>query len=158
MSGMPGMSMPGMMAATGPSESARMICGAEIRHVVQRTFGLGSPPATVHTWAHRLFTCTYQLPRGSLQLSVEDSSDPNAGRTYFDGLHRRLSEVTTIHGAEAFGFPALQTPNGNVVFLKDGKTLRVDASALSHDELPATLSREETAYGVAAAVIACWTE
>jgi hypothetical protein len=155
---MPGMSMAVVNAANGPSASARMICGAEIRHTVQRTFDLSTPPAAVHSWAHRLFRCTYQLPHGLLRLSVNDATDPGVGRAYFTRFRGELSGATAIRGAESFGFPAVQTAGGNVAFLKDGKTLRVDASALPRRALPTGLSREQTAYGVAAAVVACWTE
>jgi hypothetical protein len=56
------------------------------------------------------------------------------------------------------GFPAVSTRAGDVVFLKDGKTLHVDATRLPDASLPRSFSRSEVAYSVAAAVIACWKE
>lgn len=158
MSGMPRMSMADMHAGRRPSGSARMICAAETRHAVQRTFALSVRPPATSTWVHRLFACTYDLPHGSLRLAVDDATDPEVGRAYFNALRSQLSGSRTIRGAEAFGFPAFRTPDGNVVFLKDGKTLRVDASAVSRQGLPTGFSRMDAAYAVAAAVIACWTE
>jgi hypothetical protein len=158
MSGMPNMSMADMHTGRRPSSSARMICGAEIRQAVQRTFALSAQPSATSTWSHRLFVCTYDLPHGSLRLAVNDATDPKVGRDYFNALRSQLAGSTTIRGAEAFGFPAFQTSDGNVVFLKDGKTLRVDAGAVSRHGLPTGFSREDAAYAVAAAVIACWTE
>jgi hypothetical protein len=152
------MSMAGMQVHRAPSASARMICSAEIRRAVQRTFALSSPPTAASTWAHRMFGCTYDLPEGSLRLTVDDASDRNVGRGYFTALRSQLTGSATIHGAEALGFPAFETPDGNVVFLKDGKTLRVDASTVPRQALPTGFSREEAAYAVAAAVIACWQE
>jgi hypothetical protein len=57
-----------------------------------------------------------------------------------------------------FGFPSFETPRGDVVFLKDHKTLWVDATRLARSDLPDGATRAHVAYGVAAAVIACWTE
>ena len=57
-----------------------------------------------------------------------------------------------------FGFPAFETRRGDVVFIKDHKTLWVDASRLAPERLPADLTPADVAYGVAAAVIGCWTE
>jgi hypothetical protein len=153
---MPGMDMSGTSA--GPSSTARMICGAEIRSTVRRTFALGSPPPSTHTWADHLFGCTYALPQGPLHMSVKDGSDERTGRAYFDRLRTRLTGATTLHGVEALGFPSFETPAGDVVFLKDGKTLHVDAGSLSRSGLPSGFTRADAAYAVAAAVIACWTE
>jgi hypothetical protein len=152
------MAMAGMQVRRAPSASARMICGTEIRHAVERTFALSAPPPAASTWTHRMFGCTYDLPNGSLRLTVDDATDPNVGRGYFTGLRSQLTGSATIQGAEALGFPAFETPDGNVVFLKDGKTLRVDASSVPRQALPTGFSREEAAYGIAAAIIACWKE
>ena len=69
-----------------------------------------------------------------------------------------LPRPRTIHGLADLGFPAFETAHGDAVFIKDHKTLWVDASRLADSDLPRGRSREDVAYGVAAAVIACWTE
>jgi hypothetical protein len=165
MSAMPGMT--GMKASPGakdsgqggggPSESASLICGSEIREAVEHTLRLSHEPVGLHAWQNRVFSCTYQL-RGDLRLSVKDLDTAGPGRAYFDHLRSRLPGATTITGLEAFGFPAFETAHGDVVFLKDHKTLWVDASRLRTADLRSGQSREDAAYGVAAAVIACWTE
>ena len=76
---------------------------------------------------------------------------------YFDRLRSRLPHTKAIRGLASFGFASFQTPRGDVVFLKDHKTLWVDATRLAPTDLPAGTSRAHVAYGVAA-VIACWTE
>jgi hypothetical protein len=58
----------------------------------------------------------------------------------------------------SFGFPAFETPRGDVGFIKDDKTLWVDATRLRATDLPKGRTRQDVAYGVAAAVIGCWTE
>jgi hypothetical protein len=152
---MDGMDMP---AATPPSAPARMICSDEIRDAVQHAFQLASPPVATHRWSDRVYTCTYRISGETLALSVKDSPDVGSGRAYYQALRARITGETPIHGVESFGFPSFETANGTVVFLKDGKTLRVDATRLSRAAMPAGFSRVDAAYGVAAAVIGCWTE
>jgi hypothetical protein len=145
-----------------PSETASMICSDDdIADAVRRKLDLPSTPVGRHTWSatRRLFTCTFRVPGGGdLRLSVKDLDTAGPGRAYFDALRSRLPAAHSITGLENFGFPAFETPRGDVVFIKDHKTLHVDASRLAASDLPAGLSRTDAAYGVAAAVIACWTE
>jgi hypothetical protein len=167
---MSGSSMPGAMMShdatssgrgagmSGPSESASMVCSDEIRHAVGRTLALRRPPVGLSAWQDTTFRCTYPLAGGDLRLSVEDLDAARPGRAYFDALRARLPAPRTIRGLAAFGFPAFETAHGDVVFLKDHKTLWVDASRLTAADLPPDRSRADVAYGVAAAVIACWTE
>jgi len=149
-----------MGTADRPSAPAKMICGAEIRDAVRRTFATSGNPASAHSWskADRVYSCTHRLPHGNLAMSVQDSLDKKSGRAYFDALRNRLPGARAITGMESYGFPAFETPEGNVVFLKDGKTLQVNAAALRGAALPPDFSREEVAFSVASAVIACWSE
>jgi hypothetical protein len=144
--------------APGPSPQARMICGSEIRAAIKLTFGLSALPSSSHTWSDQIFTCNYDLGGATLALSVQDSSSEKAGQAYFAGLQSRLAGAVPIGNPRNFGFPAFRTPDGNVVFLKDGKTLRVDASALPSAAAPQGYTVADGAYGVASAVIGCWTE
>lgn len=153
--------MEGMHRRTGegrdPSQPARMICSSEIREAVMRTFALPTQPGSTRHWSGGIFGCTYQLPMGELRLSVNDAVDPANGGTYYRQLRARLPSASTIQGMQNLGLPAFQTPY-DVVFLKDGKTLRVDARAVTDQDLPARFTRQDVAYGVASAVVACWTE
>ena len=108
-----------------------MICGTEIRDAVGRNLDLHPAPAGLHSWSHRLFSCTYQLAGGELRLSVKDLDAAGPGRASFDRLRTRMPGVRDIQGMASFGFPAFQTPRGDVVFIKDHKTLWVDASRLT---------------------------
>jgi hypothetical protein len=144
--------------ASRPSAPAQMICGSEIRQVVQLMFGLLQTPSSTRSWSHQIFTCNYALRGGTLALSVEDSTDQKSGRAYFSGLRSRLAGAQPIADPQSFGFPAFETADGNVVFLKDAKTLRVDVSGLPDASLPVGSSRQATAYAIAAAVVGCWTE
>jgi hypothetical protein len=144
----------------GPSQPAGMICSLEIAQAVQRTFALRKVPTATDSWADSTYTCDYQLPTSVLRLSVKDLDEATAGRAYFDALGRKLPGAHSIRGLQNLGFPALETPGstGAVAFLKDHKTLWVDASRVAARDLPPGFNRTGAAYGVAAAVIACWTE
>jgi hypothetical protein len=144
--------------AAAPSATARLTCGTEIRAAVRRNLDLPKSPVGLHAWHHRLYSCTYRLAGGELRLSVKDLDRAAPGRAYFEGLKSRLQGAAEIRGLENFGFPAFETPQGDVVFIKDHKTLWVDATRLTRSDLPADTSRQAIAYGVAAAVIGCWTE
>jgi hypothetical protein len=149
-----------MAAMDGPSAAARMICSEEIAAAVKRTFALPRRPAATRSWSANdlTFACTYRLPGGALRMTVQDDPDEMAGRASFDRLRAGLTGAAKLRGVQSLGFPAFETRSGNVVFLKDGKTLRVDASDLSPSGLPTGFTRPQAAYGVAAAVIGCWTE
>jgi len=142
-----------------PSAVATMVCGDEIADAVERTYGLPSPPTGSSSWSPktRLFVCRYPLAHSVLTLTVKDIDNRARGRNYFDELRHRLS-ATPIRGLENLGFPAFQNEQGQIGFLKDGKTLYVDGSGVTMADIPSGSNRTETAYGVAAAVIACWKE
>lgn len=148
-----------MGSSAAPSDPASMICGLEIQDAVKRTFAMSSQPTGADSWSRskRMFSCDWSVRGGTLAMSVQDALDENTGRTYFDKLKSRL-DGTKINGMESFGFPAFQTSGGDVVFLKDGKTLQVDATRLPAASLPKGFARGEVAYSVASAVIACWSE
>lgn len=158
----PGMSMSGGAPAagaadTGPSESARMICGPEIRRDVATTLALPAQPPTTTTWANHLYTCTYRLPVGPLVLSVQESTGAATARTYFEGLRQRLGTARPLIGLAALGLPSYDTPSGTIVFLKDTMTLQVDASRLPAVLGPQHDTRSNVAYTVASDILGCWT-
>lgn len=155
--GMKGMDMGG--SAT-PSQPAKMICSAEIRDAVTRTFALPRPVTGTGSWnvGNRVYACSYRVPGGILRLSVQDALTRDEGAAHFRGLRGRLPGATAIRGVEGFGLPSLQTTAGQVAFLKDGKTLVVDSSGVRAAGLPRGYSRSESAYAIAAAVVACWSE
>ena len=149
-----------MGATDKPSKPASMICSAEIQGAVKRTFALPAQPSPTPRWSasDRLFSCSYRIGGSRLALTVQDATDAAKGAAYFGRLRDRAAGARAIGGMENFGFPAFQTPDGRVAFLKDGKSLEVDASAVPVTALPTGYSRAEVAYSVASAVIACWTE
>jgi hypothetical protein len=158
-----GMSMAGMHMDAGashgrPSAAAAMICSPETASAVRRTFELGALPQQEQMWMPPVLGCTWALPHGSLDLAVDDATNPARGRHRFEQLRAAVPGAHELRGMASFGFPAFESPSGMVVFLKDGKVLSVDARRVPRRDLPQGFSREDVAYGVASAVIACWSE
>ena len=154
----PGMSMSGEDHHSDdpePSEAARMICTDETVDSVVKTFALEKSPESSDSWKDLVYTCTYDLPQGELVLSVKDSPDLESGQAYYDRLAARTAHAKPLKGLDALGLPAFETRHGEVAFLKDGKTLLVDASRLTN--APGGSATDE-AYQVATTVVACWSE
>ncbi|WP_310961479.1 hypothetical protein [Nocardioides terrisoli] len=147
-------------ATAGASSAARMTCSDDTAASVQRTLALATPPARTSHWtsdgADGTYRCTYRVPGGTLRLVVRDLDRAVPGRAWFDQLRARLPGTRPIRGLQSFGFPAFETGSGDVAFLKDHKALWVDAHGVPRADLPPGISRTGAAYGVAAAVIACW--
>lgn len=145
-------------AGEGPSAAALMVCGKETQGNLASMLALKSAPHAATSWADRLFTCTYDLAEGPLVLSVKESADPAAARKYFDGLRAALAKTAPITGLANLGFPAYQTKDGTVVFLKDNMTLHVNATDLAAAVGPHKVTRTALAYQISTTVLACWTE
>jgi hypothetical protein len=142
---------------TRPSEAAAMICGGSVADDVARLLSLPAPPDPSSTWDRPMFTCTFHLTEGPLVLAVHDATDPKVGREHFAALRDELGNTDPLKGMYGLGLPAFETPDGTVAFIRDGKTLRVDASELPDGLGADDLSTSELAYAVATSVLACWT-
>lgn len=156
----PGMpAMPGMTQTdAGPSASALMVCGPEIQKAVATALALDTPPTTTTTWTDHLYTCTYHLPTGQLVLSVKESPDSAAANAYFAGLRQQLGDAHPLTGAQGLGNPGYESAGGTVVILKDGKTLKADATGMPATSGPAKTSRMDLAYEITTDILGCWSE
>jgi hypothetical protein len=143
--------------SSGPSEASKMVCGEEAKGDISSILALKEAPHTVDNWADSTYTCTYHLAEGPLVISVKESPDPAAARKYFDALHGKL-EAAPIKGLANLGFPAAQTTEGSVIFLKDANTLYVDATGLPDAVGPQKVAPTDFAYQVATTILACWKE
>ena len=159
-----GMSMTAVMpvpatsqVVAGPSASARMVCSSEIRGDVATILGLRTPPATAATFVQHIYTCTYRLPNGALVVSVDDAPDRASARAHFTSLNQRLGSTRSLTGLASLGLPAFETTSGVVAFLKDDKTLEVDASAIPGQTDAARGTASDLAYTVATDILGCWT-
>ena len=118
-------------AIDGPSKPALMLCGPDLRLVVEKTLALPELPTPSASWVNQLYTCTYHLSGGPLVLTVKELPDPATAQQYFIGLRQHMVQPQPIDGLANFGLPGYKSTNGVVIFTKDSMTLQVDASGLS---------------------------
>jgi hypothetical protein len=144
-------------STAGPSASALMVCGTEIKGAVETILAASPAPTTTATWTDHLYTCTYHLASGTLVLSVKESPDTASAHTYLTTLQHQLDSTTPLTGSQGLGFPGFQDATGDVVILKDDKTLHVDATGLAAASGPSKLSRADVAYEIATDILGCWT-
>lgn len=145
-------------AGDGPSEAALMVCGKQTQDNISASLALKTAPHSVSSWADSIFTCTYHLAEGPFVISVKESADPVSARQYFDALQSTVGDTTPIKGLANLGFPAYQTTDGSVVFLKDSMTLYVDATDLPAAFGPNSVAPTAFAYQISTTILACWVE
>ncbi|WP_347754275.1 hypothetical protein [Agrococcus sp. ProA11] len=141
---------------TEPSEAAAMICGGQVATAVEATFRLDSAVTPSSAWDAPMFTCTYEIEGAPLELSVHDTTDVAAGEEHYGELQRTL-DADDIEGLLGLGLPSFSNDEGIVAFLRDGKTLVVDATALPNG-FAGDMTQGEAAYAIATAVLGCWVE
>ena len=145
-------------AASAPSDASKMVCGQETKDNISSILALKESPHAVDDWADSTYTCTYHLADGPLVISVKESEDPASARKYFDTLAVKIGGIAPIKGLANLGFPAYQTEDGSVVFLKDNSTLYVDATELPADVGPQKVTPTAFAYQVSTTILGCWKE
>ncbi|WP_405217027.1 hypothetical protein [Agrococcus sp. Ld7] len=139
-----------------PSEAARMICDGQVATAVASTFRLDDEVTPTSSWDAPQFTCTYDIDGAPLVLTVHDTTDAAAGEEHYDELQRSL-QADDIEGLLGLGLPSFSDDEGRVAFLRDGKTLVVDATALP-EGFAGEMTRSEASYAIATAVLGCWVE
>lgn len=151
-------SAPGATPADGPSAASLMVCGEQVMGNVVSILGLESGPHTVNSWSNNVFTCTYHLDGGDLEITVQEAGDRASALEYFDAMQALAEDATPIDGLASLGFPAYETPDGSAVFQKDSMILHVDASDLPADLGPEKITPTAFAYQLSTTILACWTE
>jgi hypothetical protein len=141
----------------GPSDAAQMICAGQVVTAVTSIFELAKTVTPSSTWTEPVFTCTYDIDAHPLVLSVHDAADERTGEQHFAELQNTTDGAEEIEGLLGLGLPSFATEDGIVGFLRDGKTLVVDATGLPDMLGPdGSKSRRDVAYAVASAVLICW--
>lgn len=143
------------VAEQAPSTAAEMICGGQVVTAAMSILGLEDGAEPTSTWDAPMYTCTFDVDGAPLVLSVHDTTDAAAGQQYFDELQESLG-AAQIEGMLGLGLPSFSTGDGIVAFLRDGKTLVVDATALPDSIGDAARTQDEAAYAMASAVLVCW--
>ncbi len=141
--------------ATAP-DTAKMICSDDIRANIGRLLHVSPAPHGRATWDGTLYTCRYDLAAGPLVLTVHQSPDKGAARSYLQD-QKKVAGGITITGLQSLGLPGFQDRAGTVAFAKDDFTLVVDASKLSGTLGNADTNQTDFAYTVATDVLACWS-
>ncbi len=144
-------------AATDPSHAALMVCDGQVESAVASILQIEGDIAPAPSWDAPMFTCTYDIDGAPLVLSVHDATDPATGEQHFAETQASLG-ATEIEGMLGLGLPSFSTGDGMVGFLRDGKTLLVDATALPDSLAGGTMTPDEAAYAAASAVLVCWVE
>lgn len=139
-----------------PSAAARMICDGQVATAVASTFRLDAEVTPTSGWDAPMFTCTFDIDGAPLVLTVHDTTDVAAGEQHYAELQRTLG-AEDIEGLLGLGLPSFSNDEGVVAFLRDGKTLVVDATALP-DGFAGAMTHDEAAYAIASAVLGCWVE
>jgi hypothetical protein len=148
---------PGHRSVDGPSEAARMICSDQVVAAISKILGLDDVPVPAPSWDEPTFSCAFTVEHGPLVLSVHDVADVPDGEQHFADLQRSFPNAKDIGGLAGLGMPSFSTGTGIVAFLRDGKTLLVDAAALSSGLGPdRSRTQSQVAYAVASAVLVCW--
>lgn len=143
----------------GPSAAAQMICAGQVVTAVTNVLGLGSEVSPSSSWEKPMFTCTYEIDGKPLVLSVHDATNQAQGDEYFVGLQNSTDNAATIEGTLGLGMQSFSTGEGIVAFMRDGKTLLVDATALPTGlGADKTTTQSQAAYAIATAVLLCWVE
>ena len=143
-----------VVAAAGPPATAVMVCSDDTRAKVQQLLGLPGAPHASATWADSVYACSYDLPMGSMTLSVRVL--PGAA----EAAARFAADQKSAVGAQSLaglGQRAFGTPAGTASVVKDNQILTVDATRLPAVVGTGQLKRTDLADQVAAAVLDCWT-
>ncbi|MDJ0319723.1 hypothetical protein [Pseudarthrobacter sp. PS3-L1] len=144
--------------AQGPTEAAQMVCGDEVKKDMATRLGLPQAPHSISDFTDKIFTCTYHLTEGDFIISVKETPDPTAAKTYFEALQVEVPNATDIKGLENLGFPAYKNTAGSVVFLKDNMILHVNATNITTPLGPEKITPAAFAYQTATTILACWKE
>ncbi len=145
-------------AAEGaPSAAAEMICAGQVQTAIASLLQLERVAEPVASWVAPTYACSYDIDGAPLVLTVHDATDAPVGEEHFAEVQHSL-DAAAIEGMLGLGLPSFSTGDGIVGFLRDGKTLVVDATALPESLAGGALTRDGAAYAVASAVLVCWVE
>ncbi len=135
-----------------PSEIATMVCAAKAQREINEVLGV-TASVTTRTWIDHRYSCPYQYPDGSFQLSVKELSSWGQTLGYYHSLGHQLGVAQSLPN---LGQGAFQTRDGSVVVRKDWKVLLVDIARLpGHFGVPPTTSGD-VAVTVADVILGCW--
>jgi hypothetical protein len=144
------------VAGPTPSESASMICEAEVKEEIAASTGVDAVRVTKPAWnvAQHVLTCDYDYAAGAkMNLAVKEMSSEAETTAYYEAQAKRLGRTNTFKIAQG----AFRTSNGSLVVRKDYKVLVIDVSHLPAKFGPPPGDRASAAVGIASVIMECWT-
>jgi hypothetical protein len=144
---------PAPVAATGPSETAEMVCTSDAQEDIAHALGVAAQRVEPPTWTDRRYACRYVYAGGSFLMSVKDLANDRETTDHYASLAAQLGSVRNVPG---LGEGAFVTRDGSVVVRKDFKVLVVDGAALPPALSDPPLTPGNVALLVAKTIIECW--
>jgi hypothetical protein len=140
-------------AGPKPSDSAKMVCAAEARDLIDASLGIKAKKVSKPAWVRKdhIYSCAYVFAHGKIRLEVKEMSSGDETTAYFDRIKEQQGAKQDLKG---LGQGAWVLDNGNVLVRKDYKTLVVDVS--DAPKIPA-MRPSDVAINVANVIMSCWT-
>ena len=136
-----------------PTVSAQMVCGSDGQTALGATFTVTGLKVTTPTWVDHLYSCTYQYPTGSFELSVKELPTIPETVDYFTSLKNKSTGAQQL----ALGQDGFVGADGTSVVRKDNKVLVVDVSKLPAQFGTPPQTPIQASQNIAFILLGCWT-
>jgi hypothetical protein len=136
-----------------PTASAQMVCGADGQTALNTALNLTGLTVTTPTWVDHLYSCTYEYPTGSFNLSVKELPTIAATVDYFTALKAKATGAQQL----ALGQDGFTGADGTSVVRKDNKVLVVDVTKLPAQFGSPPQTHLQASTTIAVALLGCWT-
>jgi hypothetical protein len=142
-----------VVATTGPSAAALMVCAPEAQADIAEALGVSPSQTPVRSYVDHLLTCRYPYTDGTMVLTVKDLPDVPTATAYLTTLRGAADHP---QDAQGIGQAAFTVADGSIYVRKDDKVLMVDVTGLpatfgAKSEPPASI-----AITIAALIMNCW--
>lgn len=136
-----------------PTASAQMVCAPEAQAELAGSLRATPLKVTTPTWVDHVYSCTYQYPEGSFDLSVKELPTIPDTIAYFASLKAKY----TVADPLALGQDGFTATDGTSVVRKDNKVLVVDVKHLSDQFGTPPHHRGDSSLIIATTILGCWT-
>jgi hypothetical protein len=136
-----------------PTVSAQMVCGEDGQTALGAAFPVAGLKVTTPTWVDHLYSCTYQYPVGSFDLSVKELPTIAETVDYFTALKSKATGTQQM----SLGQDGFVAADGTSVVRKDNKVLVVDVSKLPAQFSTPPQTPLQASQNIAFILLGCWT-
>ena len=130
-----------------------MVCSDDGQTALGTALNLTGVRVTTPTWVDHLYSCTYQYPTGSFDLSVKELPSIAATVDYFTSLKAKSPGALQL----PLGQDGFTGTDGTAVVRKDNKVLVVDVTKLPGQFGSPPQTRLQASNTIAVALLGCWT-